>query len=53
MGFWSACIVNGVRYNTVHHEKYLQTQNSGVITPGTHGDAEIDFYGVLNEIIEL
>jgi len=53
VGFWSACIVNGVRYNTVHHEKYLQTQNSGVMTPGTHGDAEIDFYGVLNEIIEL
>jgi len=23
------------------------------MTPGTHGDAEIDFYGVLNEIIEL
>jgi len=53
VGFWSACIVNGVRYNTVHREKYLQTQNSGVMTPGTHGDAEIDFYGVLNEIIEL
>lgn len=34
-------------------EKYLKTQNSGVVTEGTHGDCDIDFYGVLNEIIEL
>jgi hypothetical protein len=45
--------VNGVRYNTVAREKYLQTQNSGIVTDGSHGDRDIDFYGVLNEIIEL
>jgi hypothetical protein len=51
--FSTSCIVNGVRYNTVDHEKYLQTQNSGVLTEGTHDDQATDFYGVLNEIIEL
>lgn len=51
--FCSSCIVNGVRYNTLAREKYLQTQNSGIVTDGSHGDHNIDFYGVLNEIIEL
>jgi len=34
-------------------EKFLQTQNSGVMTEGTHEDATIDYYGVLREVIEL
>jgi hypothetical protein len=34
-------------------EKYLRTQNSGVVTLGSHDDKEIDFYGVLKEVIEL
>lgn len=49
----AACIVNGVRYSTMDREKYLQTQNSGVMTEGTHDGENIDFYGVLKEIIEL
>jgi len=37
----------------VDREKFLQTQNSGVMTPGSHNGMDIDFYGVLKEVIEL
>ena len=49
----AACIVNGVRYSSVDREKNLQTQNSGVMTDGTHGGKSVEFYGVLREVIEL
>jgi hypothetical protein len=49
----SACKVNGVRYSTVDREKYLLTQNSGVLTEGSHNEIDVDFYGVLKEVIEL
>ena len=48
-----ACSVNGIRYSTLDREKFLQTQNSGVMTEGTHEDVTIDYYGVLREVIEL
>jgi hypothetical protein len=51
--FSTSFIVNGVRYNTVDCEKYLQTQNSGALTEGTHDDHTTNFYGVLKKIIEL
>ncbi|XP_066310955.1 uncharacterized protein [Miscanthus floridulus] len=44
-----ACKVNGVRYSTVDHENFLLTQNSGVMTEGSHDGNNIDFYGVLKE----
>jgi len=50
---YSSCIANGVRYRTVSREKYRKTQNSGIMTQGTHKDECIDFYGVLSEIIVL
>ena len=34
-------------------EKFLLTQNSGVMAEGSHNGKEIDFYGVLKEVIEL
>ena len=49
----AGCKINGVRYSTVDREKFLQTQNSGVMTEGTHNGKKIDFYGVLKEVIEL
>ncbi|EAY97045.1 hypothetical protein OsI_18969 [Oryza sativa Indica Group] len=49
----ASCIVNGVRYSTVDREKYLQTQNSGVMVDGTHEGDNIEFYGVLREILDL
>ena len=32
----AGCKINGVRHSTVDREKFLQTQNSGVMTEGTH-----------------
>ena len=49
----AACKVNGVRYSTVDREKFLLTQNSGVLTEGSHNGKDVDFYGVLKEVIEL
>ena len=51
--FSAACKINGVRYSTVDREKFMLTQNSGVMTEGSHNDQDIDFYGVLKEVIEL
>jgi hypothetical protein len=42
-----------VRYSTVDRERFLLTQNSGVMTDGSHDGNDIDFYGVLKEVIEL
>ncbi|XP_066333088.1 uncharacterized protein [Miscanthus floridulus] len=49
----AACKVNGVRYSAVDRENFLLTQNSGVMTEGSHDGNNIDFYGVLKEVIEL
>jgi len=50
---YTSCTVNGVRFNTVDRDKNKKTQNSGVMTQGTHNGQFIDFYGTLKEIIEL
>lgn len=47
---YSSCIVNGVRFNTVDREKNKRTQNCGIMAQGT---SNVDFYGVLKEIIQL
>ena len=47
---YSSCIVNGVRFNTVDREKNKRTQNCGIMARGT---SDVDFYGVLKEIIQL
>ena len=49
----ASCSINGIRYSTLDREKFRHTQNSGVMTEGTHEGAIIDFYGVLREVIEL
>jgi hypothetical protein len=50
---YSSCIVNGVRFNTVDHEKNKRTQNCGIMAEGTSNNVTHAFYGVLKEIIEL
>nr|XP_045088019.1 uncharacterized protein LOC123495193 [Aegilops tauschii subsp. strangulata] len=42
---YSACIADGVRYHTVDREEKRKTQNSGIITEGSHDREIIDFYG--------
>ncbi|XP_039138806.1 uncharacterized protein LOC120276140 [Dioscorea cayenensis subsp. rotundata] len=50
---YTGCIVNGVRFHTKEHEFHLRSQNSGVVVEGNHEANEIDFYGVLTDIIQL
>jgi hypothetical protein len=33
---YSLCIVNGMRFNTVDHDKNKKTQNNGVMSQSTH-----------------
>jgi len=47
------CIVNGVRLHTKKCEQTRITQNSGIVVRGKHGTSNIEFYGVLRNILEL
>ena len=51
--WYTACIINGVRYHTMGREAHRKTQNSTIKTVGTHNDDTIDFYGTIIDIIEL
>ena len=50
---YSACVLHGVRFVTADREKDRKTQNSGVMSLGKHGGKDMDFYGVLTDIMEL
>ncbi|CAN1289728.1 hypothetical protein LINPERPRIM_LOCUS20410 [Linum perenne] len=50
---YNGCIVNGVRFHTKDREMRLKTQNSGIVVEGNHLNEIINFYGVLDEIIEV
>jgi hypothetical protein len=51
---YAGCNVKGARFRTLTRDKDLKTQNSGVATKGSFGDAdETEFYGVLQEVLEL
>ncbi|XP_050211545.1 uncharacterized protein LOC126661725 [Mercurialis annua] len=50
---YSGIIVNGVRFHTVERDNFHRTQNNGVSVIGEHKSKEIEFYGVLTDIIDL
>lgn len=50
---YKSCIVNGVRFNTFDRDHNKKTQNSGVMSLGTHNSNLIQFYGNIKEIIQL
>ena len=50
---YTSRIVNGIRFHSKEREKYRGTQNSGVVVKVYEGDKEIQYYGVLTNIIEL
>ena len=50
---YTSCIVNGVRYHTKERDFHLRSQNSGVMVEENHEEEDIDFYGVLIDIIQL
>ncbi|KAF5470111.1 hypothetical protein F2P56_010651 [Juglans regia] len=50
---YAACIVNGKRFHTKQRELRRRTQNSGVLVIGDESANNVDFYGVINDIVEL
>ena len=50
---YSGCLVNEYRFHTKSHENKRKTQNSGVVLQGCHKGKIIDFYGILQEVIEI
>ncbi|XP_042950146.1 uncharacterized protein LOC122282038 [Carya illinoinensis] len=50
---YSACIINGKRFHSKQHEPWRWTQNSGVVVKGENLPNNLDFYGVINEVLEL
>ena len=50
---YAGCIMNGVQFHTKERERHRRTQNCGVVVHGEHQGSPCDFYGVLNDIIEI
>lgn len=61
---YSGYLINGYRFHTKQREKYLKTQNSGVVVLARASsyattrdnnpvEGEMNYYGVLKEIIQL
>ncbi|CAH9091667.1 unnamed protein product [Cuscuta europaea] len=45
-------IINGSMFRTVKSERGRETQNNGVVAKGESGVENLEYYGVLQEIIE-
>lgn len=50
---YAGCMINGHRFRTIERDIHKTTQNSGVVVKGDHNGTEINFFGVLNDVIEL
>ncbi|KAI3473500.1 hypothetical protein Pfo_031037 [Paulownia fortunei] len=48
---YDACIVNGVRYHTLSRDTHRTTQNSGVSVPSFDEGDNLDFFGVLKDVV--
>ena len=46
-------MINGFKFHTNDHEGCLKTQNSGVVVRGDTGIVNLDYYGVLSDVVEL
>ncbi|GJY66186.1 leucine-rich repeat protein [Tanacetum coccineum] len=50
---YSGCMVNGFKFHTQSREMNRKTQHSGVVVQGHYGINTIDFYGILQEVLEV
>ena len=50
---YTGCIVNGVRFHTKDRDDRRITQNSVICVSGEHDGEEVDFYGILSNVIVL
>ena len=47
------CIVNGVSFHTKDRDDRRITQNSGIYISAEHDGEEVDFYGILSNVVVL
>ncbi|GJR59179.1 hypothetical protein Tco_1501341 [Tanacetum coccineum] len=50
---YSGCMVNGYKLHTQTREENRTYQNSGVVVRGDHGSSMIDYFGILQEVLEV
>ena len=50
---YTGCIVNGVHFHTKDRDDHRITQNSGICVLGEHDGEDVNFYGVLTNVVEL
>ncbi|GJY26680.1 hypothetical protein Tco_0401406 [Tanacetum coccineum] len=50
---YSRCMVNGYKFHTQTREENRTCQNSGVVVRGDHGSSMIDYFGILQEVLEV
>ncbi|GKB70504.1 hypothetical protein Tco_0931916, partial [Tanacetum coccineum] len=53
MNRYSGCMVNGYRFHTKIREIDRKTQDSGIMVKGEYGEDIIDYYGILQEVLEV
>ncbi|KAM3303504.1 hypothetical protein P3S67_014534 [Capsicum chacoense] len=49
----TGCIVNGVRYHIQQHDELRKSQNCSIAVRGLDEKVEVDFYGIIADILEL
>jgi len=50
---YTSYLVNGWRFNVKDRDMYLKSQNSGVLVKGDENAGNLDYFGILTDIIEL
>lgn len=45
--------INGFRFHTKERERYLKTQNSGVVVKTKTSKDEVNYYGAITDIFQL
>ncbi|GJR92025.1 uncharacterized protein Tco_0216036 [Tanacetum coccineum] len=50
---YSGCMVNGYKFHTQTREENRTCQNSGVVVKGDHGSSMIDYFKILQEVLEV
>ena len=50
---YTSYLINGWRFNIKDHDMHLKSQNSGVLVKGDGNTGNLDYFGVLIDIIGL
>ncbi|KAH6762986.1 hypothetical protein C2S52_020419 [Perilla frutescens var. hirtella] len=50
---FDACVVNGIRYHAKTRDAHRSSQNSGVTVPSSDDKQNLDFFGVLKDVVQI